>query len=175
MHKCDSSDKPMCTAGMVVAGRHGLLFRGSVRPAALWEMPPIEGGEAPTSAGAERRTRWLALRQSPSLQRKGNSQPMTRAGAPIGASPRRFPQASRPPSLSGQGRPYGTPLIPRDFPRVHPPPPAGFPRRTHGVGPGSVSRGPRRPGWLSRTLRRRIPPRSHAPHENALGRVGPRD
>jgi len=39
-----------------------------------------------------------------------------------------------------------TPLIPRAFPRVHPPPPAGLPRRTHVVGPGSVSRGPRRFG-----------------------------
>src|SRR5947208_9354690 len=65
---------------------------------------------------------------------------------------------------------YGTPLIRRAFARFHPlhQPVAG---RTHVVGPGRVSRGPRRPGWLGRTLRRRIPPRSHAPHENALGRV----
>src|SRR5204863_2218008 len=42
-------------------------FRGSVRPAALGDAPipwgrspPItKGGEAPTGAGAERRTRWL--------------------------------------------------------------------------------------------------------------------
>jgi hypothetical protein len=34
--------------------------------------------------------------------------------------------------------------------------------RTHVVGPGGDSRGPRRPGWLGRTRRRRVPPRSHA-------------
>ena len=65
-----------------------------------------------------------------------------------------------------------TPLIPRGFPRFHPLPPARC-RTDHVVGPGGVSRGPRRPGWLGRTLRRRVPPRSHASHENALGRVGP--
>ena len=55
------------------------------------------------------------------------------------------------------GAPIRTPLIPRGFPRFHPlhQPVAG---RTHVVGPGGVSRGPRRPGWLGRTLRRR--PRS---------------
>ena len=72
------------------------------------------------------------------------------------------------------GVPIRTPLIPRGFPRFHPlhQPVAG---RTHIVGPGGVSQGPRRLDWLGRTRRRRIPPRSHAPHENALGRVGPRD
>jgi hypothetical protein len=65
-------------------------FRGSVRPAALGDLPPSEGGEAPTGAGADRRTRWLALRQSLSLQRKGTAGHVTRAGAPIGAPPRRF-------------------------------------------------------------------------------------
>ena len=52
------------------------------------------------------------------------------------------------------GAPIRTPLIPRGFPRFHPlhQPVAG---RTHVVGPGGVSRGPRRPGWLGRTLRRR--------------------
>src|SRR5207244_946486 len=66
------------------------------------------------------------------------------------------------------GAPIRTPLIPRGFPRFHPlhQPVAG---RTHIVGPGGVSQGPRRLGWLGRTRRRRIPPRSHAPHENALG------
>ena len=70
------------------------------------------------------------------------------------------------------GAPIRTPLIPRGFPRFHPlhQPVAG---RTHVVGPGDVSRSPRRPGWLGRALRRRIPPRCHASHENALGRVGP--
>jgi len=52
------------------------------------------------------------------------------------------------------GAPIRTPLIPRAFARFHPlhQPVAG---RTHVVGPGGVSRGPRRPGWLGRTLRRR--------------------
>ena len=52
------------------------------------------------------------------------------------------------------GAPIRTPLIPRAFARFHPlhQPVAG---RTHVVGPGGVSRGPRRPGWRGRTLRRR--------------------
>ena len=65
------------------------------------------------------------------------------------------------------GAPIRTPLIPRGFPRFHPlhQPVAG---RTHVVGPGDVSRGPRRPGWLGRTLRRRIPLRQQAPPVDAL-------
>jgi hypothetical protein len=52
------------------------------------------------------------------------------------------------------GAPIRTPLIPRAFTRFHPlhQPVAG---RTHVVGPGDVSRDPRRPDWLGRTLRRR--------------------
>ena len=60
-----------------------------------------------------------------------------------------------------------TPLIPRGFPRFHPlhQPVAG---RTHIVGPGGVSQGPRRPGWLGRTRRRRSPLRQQAPPVGAL-------
>jgi hypothetical protein len=54
-------------------------------------MSPIRGGKAPTSAGAERRTRWLSLAAKPVPSAEGNSRPITRTGAPIGASPRRFP------------------------------------------------------------------------------------
>src|SRR5437762_179471 len=98
---------------------------------------------------------------------------MTRAGAPIGASPRRFSFVLGTAFWKRTGAPIRTPFVPWAFARFHPlhQPVAG---RTHVVGPGGVSRGPRRPGWLGRTLRRRIPPRSHAPHENALGRVGRR-
>ena len=56
----------------------------------------------------------------------GNCRPITRTGAPRGAPLRRFPSTSRPPSGDGQGRPYGTPLIPRAFTRVHPLPPARY-------------------------------------------------
>jgi len=87
--------------------------------------PKPKGGEAPTGAGADRRTRWLALRQSLSLQRKGTAGP-SRGPARLSALHRGvFPSSSRPPSGNGQGRPYGTPLIPQSFsPCVHPPPPA---------------------------------------------------
>ena len=63
------------------------------------EGAPGRFGECPPSPrGAKRRQALvrnaapggLALRQSPSLQRKGTAGHMTRAGAPIGASPRRF-------------------------------------------------------------------------------------
>src|SRR6267154_922984 len=103
----------------------------------------------------------------------GNCRSITRTGAPFGAPLRRFSLDLGTAFWKRTGAPIRTPLIPRGFPRFHPlhQPVAG---RTHVVGPGDVSRGPRRPGWLGRTLRRRIPPRSHAPHENALGRVGRR-
>src|SRR5436305_6125944 len=54
-----------------------------------------------------------------------------------------FPSTSRPPSEDGQGRTTdATPLIRRAFTRFHPlhQPVTG---RTHVVGPGRVSRGPR--------------------------------
>jgi hypothetical protein len=117
------------------------IIPGERAPGRLWGMSPSRGGEAPTSAGAERRTRWLALRQSPSLQRKGNSRSITRTGAPIGASPRRFSFVLGTAFRRRTGAPIRTPLIPRAFTRFHPlhQSVAG---RTHVVGPGSVSRGP---------------------------------
>jgi hypothetical protein len=160
-----------CVAAHHVSSTQTPSFRGSGRPAAVGESPPHRGGKAPTSADAERRTRWLALRQSPSLQRKGTAGP-SRGPARLSALRRGvFPQTSRPPSGNGQGRPTdGTPLIPRDFTRVHPLPPARC--RTDPC------------SWAGRCLPRppeaRLarpnpqaphPPRSHASHENALGRV----
>src|SRR5205814_9666491 len=133
-------------------------------------MSPIRGGKAPTSAGAERRTRWPPC---------GKARPSSGREQPAHNADRRayrrltaaFSFVLGTAFWKRTGAPIRTPLIPRGFPRFHPlhQPVAG---RTHVVGPGGVSRGPRRPGWLGRTLRRRIPPRSHAPHENALGRVG---
>src|SRR5204862_678352 len=65
------------------------------------------------------------------------------------------------------GAPIRTPLIPQGFPRFHPlhQPVAG---RTHVVGPGGVSQGPRRLDWLGRTRRRHIPLRQQAPPVDAL-------
>src|SRR5258708_23443808 len=111
----------------------------------LGNVPPSEGGEAPTSAGAERRTRWLSLTAKPVPSAEGNGRPITRTGAPIGASPRRFSFVLGTAFWKRTGAPIRTPLIPRGFPRFHPlhQPVAG---RTHVVGPGGVSRGPRRHG-----------------------------
>ena len=60
-----------------------------------------------------------------------------------------------------------TPLIPRGFPRFHPlqQPVAG---RTHVVGPGDVSRGPRRFGCVGRTRRRHVLLRQQASPVDAL-------
>src|SRR5260221_193394 len=109
------------------------------------DVPQSEGGEAPTGAGAERRTRWLSLAAKPVPPAGGNSRPITRTGAPIGASPRRFSFVLGTAFWKRTGAPIRTPLIPRGFSRFHPlhQPVAG---RTHVVGPGDVSRGPRRPG-----------------------------
>src|SRR5947207_8374196 len=143
---------------------------GGARPP-LGIFPPSEGGEAPTSAGAERRTRWLSLAAKPVPSAEGNGRPITRTGAPIGASPRRFSFVFGTAFWKRTGAPIRTPLIPRGFTRFHPlhQPVAG---RTHVVGPGGVSRGPRRPGWLGRTLRRHIPLRQQAPPVDALCEQG---
>ena len=94
-------------------------------------MPPSRG-RSPRTEGAKRRQALvrnaapggLALRQNPSLQRKGTASP-SRGPARLSAPHRGvFPQSPGPPSGNGQGRPYGTPLIPRAFTRVHPLPPA---------------------------------------------------
>src|SRR5690349_20576903 len=62
---------------------------GGARPP-LGKCPQIRGVKAPT--GAVRIAAPLAaLRLGLSLQRKGTAGHMTRAGAPIGASPRQFP------------------------------------------------------------------------------------
>src|SRR5256714_7906460 len=132
--------------------------------------PPSEGSGAPKFAGAERRTHWLALRHSLSRQR---------TGLPVHNADRRASRRSTAAfSLvlgtafwKRTGAPIRTPLIPRGFTRFHPlhQPVAG---RTHVVGPGGVSRGPRRPGWLGRTLRRHIPLRQQAPPVDALCEQG---
>ncbi len=75
------------------------IVPGERAPGRLGDL--IRGGEAPTSAGAERRTRWPDLTIGPVPPAGGNGQPMTRAGAPFGASPRRF---SFPRDASGNGR-----------------------------------------------------------------------
>ena len=49
-----------------------------------------EGIGAPKFAGAERRARWPALRQGPSVSGR-DCRSMTRTGAPFGAPLRRFP------------------------------------------------------------------------------------
>src|SRR5260221_2405671 len=110
--------------------------------------PSPRGGEAPISAGAEGRTRWLSLTAKPVPSAEGNSRPITRTGAPIGASPRRFSFVLGTAFWKRTGAPIRTPLIPRGFPRFHPlhQPVA---RRTHVVRPGDVSRGARR-GWLTK-------------------------
>ena len=115
-----------------------------------------EGSGAPKFAGAERRTRWPALRHGLSRQRTG----LPAHNADRRASRRSTAAFSLDLGTAfwkRTGAPIRTPLIPRAFTRFHPlhQPVAG---RTHVVGPGGVSRGPRRPGWLGRTLRRR--PRS---------------
>src|SRR5436190_20522585 len=106
--------------------------------------PPTEGSGAPKFAGAERRARWPALRQGLSRQR---------TGLPAHNADRRaFRRSTAAFSLDlgtafwkRTGAPIRTPLIPRAITRFHPlhQPVAG---RTHVVGPGGVSRGPRRPG-----------------------------
>ena len=117
---------------------------------------PIEGSGAPKFAGAERRTRWPVLRSDLSRQRRE----LPAHNADRRASRRSTAAFSLDLGTAfwkRTGAPIRTPLIPRAFTRFHPlhQPVAG---RTHVVGPGGVSRGPRRPGWLGRTLRRR--PRS---------------
>src|SRR5204863_5186489 len=122
--------------------------------------PGRRWGRSPRTEGAKRRQALcgtphrgrLAVGPVPSAE--GNGRPITRTGAPIGASPRRFSFVLGTAFWKRTGAPIRTPLIPRGFPRFHPlhQPVAG---RTHVVGPGDVSRGPRRPGWLGRTLRRR--------------------
>src|SRR5712671_5812828 len=104
--------------------------------------PPSEGGKAPTSAGAERRTRWLSLTAKPVPPAGGNSRPITRTGAPIGASPRRFSFVLGTAFWKRKGAAIAKLLDPTRFHPLHQP----VTGRTHVVGPGDVSRGPREPG-----------------------------
>src|SRR5260221_1776802 len=62
--------------------RHaGALPRGASRRVSVQIVgfepfaPPTEGSGAPKFPGADRRTRWLALRLSPSLPREGTARP----------------------------------------------------------------------------------------------------
>src|SRR5215212_4913740 len=65
-------------------------FRGSVRPAAFGECPPAPRGRSADKrwCGTPHPVARLAAKPVPSAE--GNGRPITRAGAPIGASPRRF-------------------------------------------------------------------------------------
>ena len=82
---------------------------------------------------------------------------MTRTGAPLGAPLRRFSLDLRTAFSRRTGAAdRRNALDSAGFPPRSSAPPAGLPRRTHIVGPGSVSQGPRRFCWLGRTLRRRI-------------------
>src|SRR5258707_2166406 len=104
--------------------------------------PPIEGSGAPKFAGAERRTHWPALRHGLSRQRTG----LPAHNADRRASRRSTAAFSLDLGTAfwkRTGAPIRTPLIPRGFPRFHPlhQPVTG---RTRVVGPGDVSRGPRR-------------------------------
>src|SRR6476469_9312784 len=88
--------------------------------------PSPRSGEAPTGAGADRRTRWLALRQSLSLQRKGTAGPL-RGPARLSALHRGVFLRPRDRLLeTDRGPLYGKPLIPWAFTHVHPPPPARY-------------------------------------------------
>src|SRR3954465_5561518 len=63
-------------------------LRGIRRPAAVWDVPRTEGAKRRQAlCGTPHRGR-LAAGPVPSAE--GNGRPMTRTGAPIGASPRRF-------------------------------------------------------------------------------------
>jgi hypothetical protein len=159
-----------------VLSREGALPRGASRLASVQIVgfepfaPPTEGSGAPKFAGAERRARWSALRQDRSRQRTG--------WPAHNADRRAFRRSTAAFSLDlgtafwkRTGAPIRTPLIPRAFTRFHPlhQPVAG---RTHVVGPGDVSRDPRRLDWLGRTLRRRAPLRQQAPPVDALCEQG---
>ena len=114
--------------------------------------PHPMGAKPPNNRGGAKRRQALVrnaapggrLAAKPVPSAEGNGRPITRAGAPIGASPRRFSFVLGTAFWKRTGAPIRMPLIPRGFPRFHPlhQPVAG---RTHVVGPGGVSRGPRRP------------------------------
>src|SRR5476651_515004 len=143
------------TGALLVDAHHAepsAIVRGGRRPAAVWGKPPHRGGKAPTGA-VRNAAPWPPCGWACPFS--GREQPAHNAGR---RAYRRLTAAFS--FVLGTafwkrtGAPIRTPLIPQGFPRFHPlhQPVAG---RTHVVGPGGVSRGPRRPGWPGRTLRRR--------------------
>ena len=131
--------------GLQVVIETNSIVPGERAPGRCLGCPPGPGGRSADRrwCGTPHPVARLAAKPVPSAE--GNSRPITRAGAPIGASPRRFSLVLGTAFWRRTGAPIRTPLIPRGFPRFHPlhQPVAG---RTHVVGPGDVSRGPRRPG-----------------------------
>ena len=151
------------SAGLVLIVFHEAKLHRSGGACARRLGDLIRGGEAPTSAGGERRTRWPDLTIGPVPPAGGNGQPMTRAGAPFGASPRRFSLVLGPPSGNGRSRSLGL-LDPAELsPCVHPL------HQPVTDGPTKLGRAvtPRPPG--ARLTR----PNSQASHPS-LGRVGRR-
>jgi hypothetical protein len=95
----------------------GICF-GARSPCLFSALGKSEGGEAPTGAGAERRTRGPPCGRAGLLSggdRRPKMRPETRAGAPFGASPRRL-LAPRD-RASGDGRGAFAPPDPGRFPR----------------------------------------------------------
>jgi hypothetical protein len=147
------------------------LVSGERAPGRRWGMSPqTEGGEAPTGAGAERRTRWPPCGWACPFS--GRERPAHNADR---LAFRRFTAAFflRPRDRlleTDRGGLYGTPLIPQAFTRVHPLPPARCRADPHSWAGRCLPRPPevrlRRPNPQAPH-----PPRSHASHENALGRV----
>ena len=68
--------------------RHSSAARfdwGAGNPLSMFCSQKMRGSKAPTGAGAERRTRWLASRSSRSPGRRRSPKPMTRARARLSA------------------------------------------------------------------------------------------
>jgi len=98
------------------------IVPGERAPGRRWGMPPSEGAKRRQAlCGTPHRGR-LAVGPVPSAE--GNGRPITRTGAPIGASPRRFPSSPGPPSGNGQGRPFTNALDSTGFPPLSSAPPA---------------------------------------------------
>ena len=141
---------------------------GEGAPGRLW-------GKCPRSEGAKRRQA-LMRNAAPGGLPCGKARPFSGREQPAHNADRRayrrlaaaFFLRPRDRLLKRTGAPIRYALDSADFhPRSSVP--ISPSERTHVVEPGGVSRSPRRLDWLGRTRRRRIPPRSHAPHENALG------
>ena len=143
-----------CVAAHRLSSSQAPSFRESRRPAAVGKCPP-------PSEGAKRRQA-LVRNAAPVGSPCGKARPFSGREQPAHNADRRaYRRLAAAFSLDlgtafwkRTGAPIRTPLIPRAFASFHPlhQPVAG---RTHVVGPGDVSRSPRRPGWLGRALRRR--------------------